>query len=243
MKRYIAISTFNAFFNLIFWGFFIYQSFDGSYLSYFASFVIMSMTLYPVYRWYISLSNNVIINAHLSLFDGFTKIISLLSAIFIFIIAYYREDGKNIVDDKLIVLVAFILFFCSMARFFHFIFIFDKKANLANKLDIIHKNKGQDYSTFGSSLFNFDILKDYIQNYTNSDFYIIPDKLPKDENGIQFKIYSNNKTLFFNYIEKSFIFDGFMLKSDDIQDFQKEYDKKLFEMSDQELDTLRMWSI
>lgn len=243
MKRYVAISTFNAFFNLIFFGFFIFQTFDGSYMAYFTAFVIMSATLYPVYRWYTALSNNVIINAHLSLFDGSTKIISLLSAIFIFIIAYYREDGQIIVNEKLIILVAFILFFCLMARFFHFIFIFDKKANLANKLDIIHKNKGQDYSTFGSSLFNFEILKDYIQNYTNSDFYIIPDKLPKDENDIQFKIYSNNKTLFFNYIERSFIFDGFMLKSDDIEHFQKEYGKSLFEMSKEELETLKMWSI
>jgi len=243
MKRYIALSTFNAFFNLIFWGVILIQCFDGSYISLLNILLVVTLCSYPILRWYFAFSNKVIIDAHLSLFDGLIKCLLLLSVSFIFIVVHYKNQGQMIVDESTLKKVGSVLLLCVFVKFFYFLFMFNKKLNLANKLDVIHKNKKQDFSTYGGFLFNFDALRDYIKNYTNNEYYIIREKLPKDESNIEFKIYSNNKIILFNYIKESFVIDGCLIDEKDINHFQSEYSKKLFEMNDQELETIKMWSI
>jgi hypothetical protein len=87
---------------------------------------------------------------------------------------------------------------------------------------------------------NWKSLNTFIQQFTNVSYYVIDDcKLDIDI----LNIYSCGRQIFLNHEKNYFILDGIVINYATAIAMQEEYKCKLFEMTDDELELMKMLAI
>lgn len=222
IKRF-AISFFNSFFYLVFLIFNIVLTYKETTEFIITAIIFFILSLIPVAGFIFHLKNRRIFNSYLSCKDIFYKIVPMCLMILSFVIYEYKKLIISITS----LYIAPIIFF----EMFMFIF-FTTTMAIYKVIDNLY--------TFNSYGYDWKELKPTFELFTSKPYYVYDCKQSKD--GF-FEINSSDKTYCFNCKENNFIMNNNIITKNTVLQFQEDYKKKLFDMSESEIDVITMWSI
>lgn len=223
MIKRVAISIFNSFFYLVFLLFNIVLTYKESTEFIITAMCFLSLTLIPIARFIFNLRNNCIFHSYLSWKDVFYKIVPIFLMILSFIIYEHQKFIVSIANFYIMLIISF--------EMFMFIF-FTTTTEIYKVVDNVY--------TFHLYGYDWKELNTTLELFTSKPYYIYDCKQSKD--GL-FDINSADKTYSFNCKENNFIMDNNIITKKTVLQFQEDYKKKLFDMSQYELDVITMWSI
>lgn len=222
IKRF-AISIFNSFFYLGFLLFNIVLTYKETAEFIITAIIFIGFALIPVAGFIFHLQNRRIFNSYLSWKDIFYKIVPICLIILSFLVYEYK---KLIISITSLYILLIIFFEMCM-----FIF-FTTTMAIYRVIDNLY--------TFNLYGYDWKELKPTFELFTSKPYYVYDCKQSKD--GV-FEINSSDKTYCFNCKENNFILNNNIITKKTVLQFQEDYKKKLFDMSQSELDVITMWSI
>lgn len=223
MKTKILISIFNSFFYLLYSipiFIYLYEPSFQFFLIFTLHFVV---TLFSIIKWIIGFNQNIFINSYFTNYDILGKIIPLLLLLAVFI---FPDNKDKIIGLSFVIVWFFICITLGVGLFF------------SSTILIIKAAKGQDlFQLYGVE---WEHVFKMLNSCTSGNYFIFDTPYVKE---YRFEIFSNHKNITLNCNDLFFIIDNIYIYYSLINSMQIEYNKKLFDMDDKEIDILKMISI
>ncbi len=240
MFKYLAVSTVNAFFYVIFY-FFVFLCLDINLKVFIIlSVIIGGLSLIPVILWMNGLYLNIIKNAYFLKRDIVFKLIPLIIVFF-----YYILRSINYDNDFILNLFEYLFFFSILSQVVILYDFFKNTMSIIERANQLVKANNKHVNTDENNLLGFDyfLLMNLIIRYTNKKFYIVENTNNIDYKNISYMVLSGNRFLTVSYSKLMFIIDDKLITHESIYSLQQEFKKFLFDMDDNELDVLKMMQI
>jgi hypothetical protein len=232
MKKNIIISIFNSFYYVLFVIVFLFFNYEDSSGFYVGAALFMLGATYPIIKWIIGVYQHVFIRSYFSKYDFFYKFLPFI----LLAICYYLKN-----NEAFSFIIPYILLFSFI------LFIIPIFVNHMNLMFVIPLKFLKNHFSMNNSVtipfimgLNWKSLNTFIQQFTNVSYYVIDDcKLDRDI----LNIYSCGRQILLNHEKNYFILDGIVINYATAISVQEEYKCKLFEMTDEELELMKMLAI
>lgn len=232
MKKNIIISIFNSFYYFLFVMVFLFFNYEDVSSFYVGAILFILGAVYPIVKWIVGVYQHVFIRSYFSKYDFFYKVLPFI----LLVTGYYFKNNETFsFIIPYILLFSFILFIIPIfVHHMNLMFVIPIKF-LKNHFSM--NNPVTIPSVMG---LNWKSLNTFIQQFTNVSYYVIDDcKLDIDI----LNIYSCGRQIFLNHEKNYFILDGIVINYATAIAMQEEYKCKLFEMTDDELELMKMLAI
>jgi len=227
MLKYFSISFINAIYYPVFMASFAAYHYEHNLEFYLSASGMILLSSYPLLKWMFNLHKNILFKAYFITSDIFFKLIPflILSSLFLF-----KNNINQSFHPYILATVYFIVLLHIMVKL-----ICD--AMVAPLLLINHMATFRFTGVMGIDLTS---LHQAIKQFTDSPYFIIDDGYTH-ENTIT--ICSSTLSVIFNYHYNFFAIDGVIIDNHILLIMQEEYQKLLFNMSDDELESIKMFAI
>lgn len=227
MLKYFTISFVNAVYYPFFMVLFALYHYEPNLEFYVSAGVMILLFSYPLLKWITNLNEHVLFRAYFVKSDILFK---LIPSLILLLCPLFKDDINPLLYPYILVVPYFLVLI-------HLMFKFVYLAILAPTLII---NNAATFSFTGIMGVNSIKLNKFIQQFTDAFYFIIDDGYTHENT---MTVYSLNTSVIFNYHYDFFAIDGIIVNSHTILTMQDEYKKLLFQMSDDELETIKMLAV